>query len=103
MFSVVRRISKIKERRQHQSFFQLGYYRKKGQNSEKSVLGSSTGENVFCILETNDGRRKQIRRTLFSSARRFCNKGHKPEKTVLSSSPGEGVFCTLETKYGRGT
>jgi hypothetical protein len=38
---------------------------------ERTVLGSSHGEDVFCTLETNDTRTTWIRPTLFVSVRRI--------------------------------
>jgi hypothetical protein len=45
-------------------------YRKRATTPEKSVLGSSPGEDIFYILE-NDARRTKIRPELFVSARRL--------------------------------
>jgi hypothetical protein len=46
----------------------------------KTVLSSSPGKDVFYNLENNDGRRAQIRPTMFVSARRLQEQSHKQIK-----------------------
>jgi hypothetical protein len=49
-------------------------------SNPKTALGSSPGEDVFCPLETNDGRRTWIRPTLFISVRRLKEQTPQPRK-----------------------
>jgi hypothetical protein len=58
--------------------------RGKGHNPEKSVLGSSPGENVFSSSVTKHVRGKEPRTNWIVSAMRR-------DKTVLCSNPGEDV------------
>jgi hypothetical protein len=58
MVSVARKLKMMKEQHQGQScLFWWGDCRIKGHNHEKIVLDSSPSEDIFCTLETNDGRR----------------------------------------------
>jgi hypothetical protein len=64
------------------------------------LVWSCPGEDVFCTLESDDGRRRE---ELFVSAERLQEQRSQPQKTVLGLSPDEDVFCTLETDDGRRT
>jgi hypothetical protein len=72
MVSVARKLNTIEERRQVQScLFRRRYYGNKGHNTEKTGMGSSPDEDVFCNSETKHNRRMAPRQNLFFSTRRL--------------------------------
>jgi hypothetical protein len=103
MVSVARKLSAVKERREDQSCLFRWGYGNKGHSSEKSVLGSSSGEDGFCSSEIKHDRRTAPSPRLFVSAMRLQGKRPQPQRIILGTSPGEDCFCSSETKYDRRT
>jgi hypothetical protein len=71
MVSVAQKLSIIKEKCPNQSFCFGREIAGTLVTNPKIILGWNPGEDVFCTLETDDGRRTLIRPTLFVSVRRL--------------------------------
>jgi hypothetical protein len=104
MVSVTRKVSTTEEQCKDRScLFRWGDYRNKGHNPENSVLGSSSGEDVFCSSESTHDRTAPPTPKLFVSAGRLRERRPQFWKAVMGSNPDDDGFCSSETEHGRRT
>jgi hypothetical protein len=67
----------------------------------KKKMGSTTGKEVFCGLETKHDRRMVPRQKFFASARKLQKQRPQCNKSVLGSSASDDVFSSLKTIQDR--